>query len=104
MGYYIKFGAAKGGGLGNPFKGKSFGQIDEMFKSKGFEVKVDYALKGKGSYINPKTGTRFWLDKGGMFKKGFEGAHVDVWYNGHPTLEKAKFFLDGSPKMYSPLK
>jgi hypothetical protein len=74
-----------------------------MFKAKGFDVKVDYALKGKGSYISPN-GNRYWLDKGGMYKKGFEGPHVDIWYNGHPSFEKVKFFLDGSPKMYTPLK
>jgi hypothetical protein len=94
--------AAKGV-TSNPFKGKTFSQIDEMFKAKGFDVKVDYALKGKGSYISPN-GNRYWLDKGGMYKKGFEGPHVDIWYNGHPSFEKVKFFLDGSPKMYTPLK
>jgi hypothetical protein len=56
--------------------------------------------EGKGSYFNPKTGTRYYLDKGGMYKKGFESPHIDIWYNGHPLLEKVKFFLDGSSKIY----
>lgn len=99
----FRFAVAAKGVTSNPFKGKTFSQIDEMFKAKGFDVKVDYAIKGKGSYISPN-GNRYWLDKGGMYKKGFEGPHVDIWYNGHPSFEKVKFFLDGSPKMYTPLK
>lgn len=91
-------------GLGNPFKGKTFIQIDDMFKNKGFTTKGIDPLNGKGSYFNPKTGTKYYLDKGGMYKKGFENPHVDVWYNGHPSFEKTKFFLDDSPKVYVPLK
>lgn len=75
-----------------------------MFKAKGFTTKGPSPLTGKGSYFNPKTGTRYYLDKGGMYKKGFEGPHIDIWYNGHPSFEKVKYFLDGSPKMYAPLK
>jgi RHS repeat-associated protein len=92
-------------GLGaNPFKGKTFSQIDEMFKFKGFKTKGIDPLNGKGSYFNPETGIRYYLDKGGRYKKGFEGPHVDIWYNGHPSFEKVKYFLDGSPKMYTPLR
>jgi hypothetical protein len=75
-----------------------------MFNSKGFTTKGADPLSGKGSYFNPNSGTRYYLDKGGMYKKGFEGPHVDIWYKGHPSFEKVKFFLDGSPKMYTPLK
>lgn len=74
-----------------------------MFKAKGFTTHGVDPLTGKGSYFSP-SGTRYYLDKGGMYKKGFEGPHVDIWYNGHPSFEKVKFFLDGSPKMYTPLK
>lgn len=87
----------------NPFKGKTFSQIDEMFKAKGFTTKDVNPLTGKGSYFSPK-GTRFYLDKGGMYKKGFEGPHVDIWYNGHPSFEKIRYFLDGSSKTYELLK
>lgn len=59
---------------------------------------------GKGSYINPATETRYYLDKGGMYRRGFESPHVDVWYNNHPTYEKAKLFLNNTPKMYTPFK
>ena len=99
-------GAAKGGGrgLGNPFVGKSFEEIDHMFRMKGFEMKGIDPLMGKGSYFNPKTGTKYYLDPGRMYKKGYEGPHVDVFYNGHSKYEKAKFFLDGSPKQYKELK
>ena len=95
--------AAAKGGTANPFKGKTFSQIDQMFKAKGFTTKGVDPLTGKGSYFSPN-GTRYYLDKGGMYKKGFEGSHVNIWYKGHPSFEKVKFFLDGSPKMYTPLK
>jgi len=90
-------------GLSNPFKNKTFKQIDKMFRSKGYKLNGPDPLNGKGSYTNPKTGTRYYLDKGKAYKKGVETPHVDVWYNGHPTLEKAKYFLDGSPKQYKPI-
>ena len=99
-------GAAKGGGrgLGNPFVGKSFEEIDHMFRMKGLEVKYFDPVGKKGSYINSKTGTSYFIDPGRMYKKGYEGPHVDVFYNGHSKYEKAKFFLDGSPKQYKELK
>jgi RHS repeat-associated protein len=98
----VATGAAKGV-TANPFKGKIFSQIDEMFKAKGFTTKGVDPLTGKGSYFSP-SGTRYYLDKGGMYKKGFEGPHVDIWYNGHPSFEKVRYFLDGSPKTYKLLK
>ena len=100
-------GSAKGGGrgLGNPFVGKSFEEIDHMFRMKGFEMKGIDPLMGKGSYFNPKTGTKYYLDWGEKeYKTGRESFHVDVFYNGHLKYEKAKFFLDGSPKQYKELK
>ena len=100
-------GAAKGGGrgLGNPFVGKSFEEIDHMFRMKGFEMKGIDPLMGKESYFNPKTGTKYYLDWGEKeYKTGRESFHVDVFYNGHLKYEKAKFFLDGSPKQYKELK
>ena len=99
--------AARGGGrgLGNPFVGKSFEEIDHMFRMKGFEVKGVDPLMGNGSYFNPKTGTKYYLDWGRKeYKTGRESFHVDVFYNGHLKYEKAKFFLDGSPKQYKELK
>ena len=99
-------GAAKGGGrgLGNPFVGKSFEEIDHMFRMKGLEVKYFDPVGKKGSYINSKTGTSYFIDPGRMYKKGYEGPHVDVFYNGHSKYEKAKILLDGSPKQYKELK
>ena len=93
-----------GRGLGNPFVGKSFEEIDHMFRMKGLEVKYFDPVGKKGSYINSKTGTSYFIDPGRMYKKGYEGPHVDVFYNGHSKYEKAKFFLDGSPKQYKELK
>ena len=93
-----------GRGLGNPFVGKSFEEIDHMFRMKGFEVKYFDSVGKKGSYLNSETGTSYFIDPGRMYKKGYEGPHVDVFYNGHSKYEKAKFFLDGSPKQYKELK
>ena len=96
-------GAAKRGGrgLGNPFVGKSFEEIDHMFRMKGFEMKGIDPLMGKGSYFNPKTGTKYYLDWGRKkYKTGREAYHVDVFYNEHQNYEKVKFFLNGKPKEY----
>jgi hypothetical protein len=88
----------------NPFRGKSFRQIDKMFKAKGYTAKGPSPMTGRGSYFNPNSGTRYYLDQGGMYRKGFERPHVDIWYNGHPTYEKVKYFLDDLSKLYTTLK
>ena len=54
----------------------------------------------KGSYNDFEC--RSFLDKGGKYKKGYEGPHVDAKYKDHPTYDKCRFFLDGSPKTYKP--
>jgi len=84
-----QFNAAKG--LGNPFKGKTPTQIDEMFKAKGFEPRGPDPLSGKGGYVNPKTGRSYHIDEANSFG---EAPHVDVnrlkTYDG--PLEKKKYF------------
>lgn len=79
----------------NPFKDKTFNQIDKILRRKGFKLKGPDPLNGKGMYINPKSGIKYYFDKGGYYKNGFEKPHVDVFYNDHPSLEKVRFFLDG---------
>jgi hypothetical protein len=78
-------------GLGNPFKGKTPAQIDEMFKAKGFEPRGPDPLSGKGGYVNPKTGRSYHIDEANSFG---EAPHVDVnrlkTYDG--PLEKKKYF------------
>lgn len=66
-------------GLGaNPFKGKSFEEIDQLLTERGFnKVGVDPA-SGKGSYFHPESGRKYYLDKGGEYKEGTELPHVDV--------------------------
>jgi len=83
-------------GLGNPFRGKSFEKIEDMFMKKGFEKRGPDPLKGKGGYVNPKTGRSYYLDKGGNYKKGFELPHVDVnrLKNSNVNLSKKKYFLE----------
>jgi hypothetical protein len=82
-------GAAKG--LGNPFKGKTAVQIEEMLQTKGFEMRGPDPLNGKGGYVNPKTGRSYHIDPKNSFG---EAPHVDVnrskTYGG--SLDKKKYF------------
>jgi len=40
----------------NPFKGKSFAEIDKMLMEKGFKKVGPDAASGKGAYFHPETG------------------------------------------------
>ena len=81
-------------GLGeNPFQGKTAQQIDKIFRDKGFDVKGTEPVAGKGSYINPKTGRKYYIDKGGEYKKGTELPHVDVHRPSGSSLPKKKLPL-----------
>jgi len=85
--------ASKKGLGGNPFKGKSPQQIDNAFREKGFDAKGIDPVAGKGSYINSKTGRKYYIDKGGKYKKGTELPHVDVHRPSGSLLPKKKFPL-----------
>jgi len=78
-------------GLGNPFKGKSPAEIDEMFKAKGFTPRGPDPVSGRGGYVNPKTERSYHIDPNNPFS---ELPHVDVnrlkTYRG--PLEKKKYF------------
>ena len=87
--------------MSNPFKGKTFEEIDCMFRTKGYEIKGPDPQNGKGSYVSPN-GNTFYLDKGGNYKLGHEGPHVDATYNNHPSYDKCRFFLNDTPKSYKP--
>jgi RHS repeat-associated protein len=78
---------------GNPFQEKTPQQIDKIFRDKGFDVKGTDPIAGKGSYINPKTGRKFYIDKGGKYKKGTELPHVDVHRPPSSSLPKKKLPL-----------
>ena len=78
---------------GNSFQGKSAQQIDDMFRQKGFVPKGPDPVAGKGSYINPETGRKYYIDPGGIYKKGTELPHVDVHRPSTSTLPKKKFPL-----------
>ena len=62
-------------GLGNPFKGKSAAQIDEMFRKKGVEPRGPDPAGGKGGYVNPETNRSYHIDEANSFG---EPPHVDV--------------------------
>ena len=67
------------GSLGaNPFKGKSFEEIDKILTARGYKKMGPNPAEGKGSYFHPKTGRKYYLDKGGVYKEGTELPHVDV--------------------------
>jgi RHS repeat-associated protein len=83
-------------GLGNPFRGNTPEQVDDMFKSKGFEPRGPDPVSGKGGYVNPQTGRSYHIDpKPQTYRSGTEHPHVDVnrprGYDG--TLDKRKFPL-----------
>nr|NGX39925.1 putative deoxyribonuclease RhsC [Chlamydiota bacterium] len=78
----------------NPFKGKTFQEIDQLLRSKGFITKGPDPLKGKGSYFHPITNRKYYLDNAGKtYKRNItELPHVDVHYNGSVKgMEKQKF-------------
>lgn len=62
-------------GLGNPFKGKSPLEIDQMFRRKGFKLSGPNPAGGKGGYVNPGTGRSYHIDWANRF---CEPPHVDV--------------------------
>ena len=62
-------------GLGNPFKGKTPGQIDKMFRKKGFDPRGEDPREGIGGYVNPKTGRSYHIDPK---NRSGEPSHVDV--------------------------
>lgn len=82
---------AASNGLGNPFKGKSPGQVDGMFRAKGFEPKDPDPVGGKGGYVNPETGRSYHIDPGGKYKKGAEAPHIDVNRSKGASLPKKKY-------------
>ena len=66
-----------------PFKGRTLKDIDKFFREQGFEIKGKDPMAGRGSYIDPATGTKYYLDPGGTYRvpgKGLikEQPHVDV--------------------------
>jgi hypothetical protein len=87
-------GAAKGGLAANPFKGKSFAEIDKMLTEKGFKKVGPDAASGKGAYFHPESGRKYYLDKGGVYREGTELPHVDV----HRMRDGVN--LEGSKRRY----
>ncbi len=62
----------------NPFKGKTFEEIDHTLTERGFRKVGPDPASGRGSYFHPETGRKYYLDKGGFYKEGVELPHVDV--------------------------
>ncbi|WP_319561731.1 RHS repeat-associated core domain-containing protein [Marispirochaeta sp.] len=75
----------------NPFKGKSPQEIDDFFRKSGFEIKGTDPVSGKGAYIDPSSGTKYYMDKGGLYRvpgRGLitEPPHVDIEVPGQPKV------------------
>jgi len=75
----------------NPFKGMSSGDLDKYFKDQGYVLKGTDPMNGKGSYIDPATGTKYYIDKGGSYRVPGQGLiveppHVDVETPGLPKV------------------
>ena len=66
-------------GLGaNPFKGMTPQEIDRLLTSRGFIKVGPDPMNGKGSYLHPISGRKYYVDPGGTYKAGKELPHVDV--------------------------
>jgi len=80
----------------NPFSGKSFQQIDQLLRSKGFSTRGPDPLYGKGSYFRPVTNRKYYFDYAGKIYRGDvkELPHVDVHYKiPVNNMEKQRFPL-----------
>lgn len=78
----------------NPFKGKTFSEIDQLLRAKGFIVKGFDPLHGKGCYFSPITKRKYYFDYAGKTYRGgiTELPHVDVHYNNPVNgIEKKRF-------------
>jgi hypothetical protein len=83
-------------GLGNPFRGRTPEQIDEMFKANDFETRGKDPIGGKGGYVNPRTTRSYYIDPlARETGQGTEFPHVDVnRLRSYPgPLEKKKYPL-----------
>ena len=76
----------------NTFKGKSFDDIEKEFIDQGFTKAGPDPKSGKGQYIDPVSGKKYYFDKGGQYADGLEPAHIDVIL---PGGGKEKHLLNG---------
>ena len=74
----IKVESAEKGLALNPFKNKTFHEVDKMLTQRGFKKVGPDPAAGKGSYFHPESGRKYYLDKGGAYKEGVELPHIDV--------------------------
>ena len=69
-------GGGSGGGRSfNPFEGKSAKEVDQMLRGKGYTPRGPDPEKGRGTYVNPKTGRGYHIDADHPPPKG---PHVGV--------------------------
>lgn len=62
----------------NPFKNKTFNQIDRHLRQRGFDTVGKAPEEGVGSYFHSRSGRKYYLDKGKVYSEGLEKPHVDV--------------------------
>lgn len=78
----------------NPFKDKTFEQIDARLRQRGFLAKGESPETGVGSYMHKGSGRKYFLDKGKQYSKGYEYPHVDVHRMNKTTGEVMERFQD----------
>ena len=63
----------------NPFKNKTFGQINKRLRKEGFTTVGENPAGGEGAYFHPESGRKYYLDEGGnIYTEGQELSHIDV--------------------------
>jgi hypothetical protein len=83
-------------GLGNPFRGRTPEQVNEMMQAKGFDPRGENPVTGRGGYVNPRNLRSYHIQpKPHTSREGTEFPHVDVnrlrTYRG--PLKKKKYPL-----------
>jgi hypothetical protein len=61
----------------SPFRDKTAQELDQLFLSKGFDLRGVDCMRGKGNYINPKNGRQYHIDPKDVGRYQ-EPNHVDV--------------------------
>lgn len=66
----------------NPFRGKTFEQIDVRLRNRGFHIEGNNPMMGEGAYFHPKSNRKYYADHAmgdkARTKHQLETPHVDV--------------------------
>ncbi len=81
-------------GLGaNPFAGRTFAEIDQMFQNKGYNYEgPEPYYTGKGNYVNPQNQRPYHPDPYGIGRYPTESSHFDVKYRREYRQDRQRTF------------